>query len=78
MQHFFIGVLPLSDYLLKFYLTDGSIRHFDMKPYIEQGAFKVLKDISIFNSVYLDRLEGVEWEYKNLSLSRDTIIAHMY
>ena len=79
MKHTFIGVMPISsDYLLKFYLVDGSVRYFDMKPYIEQGAFKVLKDISIFNSVYLDKLEGIEWDCANLSLSKDTIIAHMY
>ena len=78
MTHLFIGVLPLSDFILKFYLTDGSIRLLDMKPYIELGDFKVLKNIDIFNSVYLDHLEGVCWDYKNLSLSKDTIIAHMY
>ncbi|WP_419756972.1 hypothetical protein ACNUKZ_15260 (plasmid) [Clostridium perfringens] len=78
MKHTFVGVMPMPNYLLKFYLTSGGVALFDMKPYIELGDFKVLKNIDIFNSVYLDRLEGVCWDYKNLSLSKDTIIAHMY
>lgn len=78
MEHTFIGVVPLADFLLKFYLTDGSVRLLDMKPYIELGDFKALKDFEVFKTVYLDRLEGVCWDYANLSLSKDTIIAHMH
>lgn len=78
MKHLFIGVVPLPDYMLKFFLKDGSIRLFNMKLYLTKGDFIVLQDWNIFKTVRLDTLEGVEWSYANLSLSKDTIIAHMY
>lgn len=78
MENTFIGVVPLSDYTLKFYLTDGSVRIFDVKPYLDKGDFIVLKNIDIFNTVFLDHLDGVCWDYKNISLSKDTIVAHMH
>lgn len=78
MNHTFIGVVPLPDYLLKFFLKDGSIRIFNMKPYLTKGDFTVLQDWNIFKTVKLDELQGIEWDYKNLSLSKDTIIANMF
>lgn len=51
---------------------------FNMKPYLTKGDFTVLKDWDIFKTVRLDQLEGVEWSYANLSISKDTIISHMY
>lgn len=78
MEHLFIGVVPTPNYILKFYLIDGSIRLFNVKPYLELGDFKALKDVTLFNTVRLDQFEGIEWDCYNLSLSKDTILSHMY
>lgn len=74
----FLGVVPMDGYFLKFYLNSGGIAILDMKPYLDKGDFIVLRDWNIFKTVRLDDLEGVEWSYANLSLSKDTILANMY
>ena len=78
MSHIFLGVAPLDGYLLKFSLNSGGFALLDMKPFLEQGDFIILKDLKLFKTVKLDELQGIEWDSVNLSLSRDTIIANMY
>lgn len=78
MKHLFIGVVPMDGYLLKFYLNSGGIALLDMKPFLEKGDFIKLKDWEVFKTVKLDALQGIEWSYANLSLSKDTILSHMY
>lgn len=74
----FKSVKALPNYVLEFKLKNDTIKHFDMKPYLERGDFKSLKNWDIFKTVKLDYLEGIEWNYKNLSISKDTILAHLY
>lgn len=74
----FTKVIVLDNYILELHLKDGSIKYFDMKPYLNKGDFKKLRDINLFKTVRLDVLEGIEWDYKNLSLSRDTLEKYMY
>ncbi len=31
--------------------NNGEVKHFDVKPYLNIGLFKELKDLSLFNSV---------------------------
>jgi hypothetical protein len=56
-----VNVKPEKDYMLRLCFTNGEIRHFDVKPYLELGIFKELKDVTLFNSVRPDGL-SVEWE----------------
>ena len=44
-------VKPLDGYKLLLTFENGEERIFDMKPYLEKGIFKELKDKSLFNSV---------------------------
>ena len=46
-----VKVKPLEDYKLLLVFDNGEERIKDMKPYLERGVFKELKDISFFNSV---------------------------
>jgi hypothetical protein len=55
-----IDVKPEADYMLCLWFTNGEIKRFDVKPYLEKGIFKELKDLSVFNSVK-PFLGSVQW-----------------
>ncbi len=54
-------VIPAENYNLILTFNNGEKRLFDMKPYLESGIFKELKDVSKFNKVRLV-FDTVEWE----------------
>jgi len=53
-------VKPSNNYLLILTFENGEKREFDMKPYLETGIFKELKDLSVFNSVRVC-FDSIEW-----------------
>ncbi len=53
-------VTPLNDYTLRLKFKNGEEKVFDMKPYLETGIFKALKDESIFKTVKVS-FDTVEW-----------------
>lgn len=60
MNRELISVTPASDYKLILTFTNNEVRIFDMKPYLDLGIFKELKDISLFRSVRKS-FDTVEW-----------------
>ena len=62
-----------SDYTLDVVLSDGRSGTFDVKPYLEKGVFKQLKDISYFKQVK-PLFCGIVWPNEQ-DLSADTIEA---
>ena len=44
-------VKPQSDYHLLLTFTNGEVKLFDMKPYLNYNMFKPLKDIGFFKAV---------------------------
>ncbi len=54
-------VKPNPDYTITLVFTNGEVRRFDVKPYLNTGIFQELKDMSIFNSVK-PFLGSVQWE----------------
>lgn len=54
-------VKPLDEYKLLLTFENGEERIFDMKPFLEKGIFKDLKDKSLFNSVKIS-YDSIEWE----------------
>jgi hypothetical protein len=56
-----IHVRAKPDYLLELTFSNGEIRLFNMKPYLEVGVFKELQDPSVFNSVK-SVLGSVQWQ----------------
>jgi hypothetical protein len=46
-----VKVEPNADYTLHVWFTNGEEGILDMKPYLEKGIFRDLKDLSVFNSV---------------------------
>ncbi|MBC8492991.1 MAG: DUF2442 domain-containing protein, partial [Chloroflexi bacterium] len=39
------------DYTLTLTFTNGEVKRFDVKPYLNIGIFQELRDLSVFNSV---------------------------
>ena len=53
-------VQPLSEYQLLLTFENGEKRLFDMKPYLDKGLYKELKDKSKFRSVRVS-FDSIEW-----------------
>lgn len=56
------NVKPMSDYKLTLTFANGEVKVFDVKPYLNIGVFRELKDPSLFNSVK-PFLGSVQWEH---------------
>ncbi|MFK7900986.1 MAG: DUF2442 domain-containing protein [Cyclobacteriaceae bacterium] len=56
-----INVEPLEDYQLVITFENSEKRMFDMKPYLDKGVFKELKDKRLFNTVRVS-FDSIEWE----------------
>jgi Protein of unknown function (DUF2442) len=54
------NVKPQNNYILLLTFENGEKRQFDMKPYLEIGIFKELKDISLFKTVKI-HFDSIEW-----------------
>jgi len=55
------AVKPNPDYTITLVFTNGEVRRFDVKSYLNTGIFQELKDISVFNSVK-PFLGSVQWK----------------
>ncbi|MDR0546907.1 MAG: DUF2442 domain-containing protein [Dysgonamonadaceae bacterium] len=64
-------VKPQQDYTLHLWFKNGEEGIFDVKPYLDKGIFRELKDLSMFNSVHPDGL-SIEWD-NEASLCPDTV-----
>ena len=53
-------VKPLSNYKLELTFENKEIRVFDVKPYLDTGLFKTLKDEKKFNMVKVS-YDTIEW-----------------
>ena len=54
-------VTPLSNYQLLVSFSNGAKKYFDVKPYLDKGIFKELKNIDLFNSVHVF-LGSIAWD----------------
>ena len=55
------AVKPQEDYLLLLTFENGEKGQFDMKPYLDLGLFRELKDNRLFNTVRTS-FDTIEWE----------------
>ncbi|MDR2835637.1 MAG: DUF2442 domain-containing protein [Bacteroidales bacterium] len=53
-------VQPLLDYKLELTFENNEIRIFDIKPYLNTGLFKTLKDENLFNGVKIS-FDTIQW-----------------
>lgn len=54
-------VTPLPDYTLQLTFDNGEKRQFDLKPYLNFGLFKELRDPDKFKMVRIS-FDTIEWE----------------
>ena len=54
-------VQPNSDYTVTLWFTNGEKGIFDMKPYLDIGVFKELKDLKLFKEVK-PFLGSIQWK----------------
>ncbi|WXT99535.1 MAG: hypothetical protein Ctma_0234 [Catillopecten margaritatus gill symbiont] len=66
-----IEVKANENYTLDVKLSNGMEGLFDVKPYMDKGVFKQLKDKGIFKNVYPQSV-GIAW-HTGQDLSADTI-----
>ncbi len=52
-----------KDHTLELKFDDGSVRLFDVKPYLNMGVFRELKDISYFSNVSV-AYGTVQWPHE--------------
>jgi hypothetical protein len=48
-----IAATANDDFTLNLEFNDGSVRRFDVKPYLETGIFRELKDLDYFRNIRL-------------------------
>ena len=54
------SVRPLSEYQLLLTFENGEKKVFDMKPYLDKGIYKELKDENKFKTVRIS-FDSIEW-----------------
>ncbi len=64
-------VKPKKDFSLQLTFSNGEVKRFDVKPYLNIGIFKELKDLRLFNSVK-PFLGSIQWA-NGLDLCPDTL-----
>lgn len=70
-MHKVIDVTANDDFTLDLKFNDGSVRKFDVKPYLEYGIFKELKDINYFKRIKI-AFGTVQWQNEQ-DISPDTL-----
>ena len=70
-MHKVVGVKANDDFSLYLRFDDGSMRRFDVKPYLEYGVFQELKDKSYFKRVKV-AFGTVQWPNEQ-DISPDTL-----
>ena len=69
------AVKPLSEYRIYVEIDDGRKGVFDLKPYLEGGVFRELKDIHYFNQVGI-LFGAVTWPHEQ-DIAPETLLAEM-
>ena len=64
-------VKPQQNFTLVLTFTNGEVKSFDVKPYLDIGLFKELRDVSLFNSVK-PCLGSIQWA-NGVDLCPDTL-----
>jgi hypothetical protein len=70
-----VTVRPLSDYKIYVELENGTKGIFDVRPFLEHGIFRELKDINYFNQVGI-ALGAVTWPNEQ-DIAPETLLAQI-
>jgi hypothetical protein len=69
------SVKPLPDYQLYLEIQDGRKGVLDLKPYLDKGVFRELKDINYFNQVGI-LFGAITWPHDQ-DIAPETLLAEM-
>ena len=66
-----VAVKANEDFSLDLKFNDGSVKRFDVKPYLDMGVFKELKDVDYFKQVKI-AFGTVQWLHEQ-DISPETL-----
>ena len=66
-------VKPLTDYRIQVEIADGRKGIFDLKPYLDHGVFRELRDVNYFNQVGI-LFGAVTWPHEQ-DIAPETLLA---
>ena len=69
------SVKPLSDYRIYVELENGCKGTFDLKPYLDQGVLRELRDVHYFGQVGI-QFGAVTWPHEQ-DIAPETLLAEM-
>ena len=69
------SVRPLDDFRIYVEINDGRKGIFDLKPYLDRGVFRELRDVQYFNRVGIV-LGAVTWPNQQ-DIAPETLVAEM-
>ncbi len=69
------AVKPLADYCIYVEISDGRKGIFDLKPYLDRGVFRELRDVHYFNQVSI-LFGAVTWPHDQ-DIAPETLLAEM-
>ena len=69
------AVEPLPDYRILVEIADGRKGVFDLKPYLNHGIFRELRDVTYFNQVGI-LFGAVTWPHEQ-DIAPETLLAEM-
>ena len=68
-------VKPMSDYRIYVEIEDGRKGVFDLKPYLNHGVFRQLRDVNYFNQVGI-LFGAVTWPHEQ-DIAPETLLAEL-
>ncbi|WP_283705121.1 DUF2442 domain-containing protein [Clostridium perfringens] len=66
-----------DNFIIEFTTGAGDVLYFNLKPFLDLGDFKKLKNLELLHDCEIDELGGLNWRC-GVSLSYDTLMAHAY
>jgi hypothetical protein len=66
-----VSVKPLDNYKLALMFKNNEQRCFDVKPLLETGVFRSLKDLEVFNTVKVC-FDSISWD-NNVDIAPETL-----
>jgi len=67
-----VSVKPLEDYMLQVTFSDNAVKIYDIKPLLDKGIFKRLKNPLLFKKAYVD-YGTVVWENGEIDIAPETL-----
>ena len=71
-----VSVKPMENYLSQVTFSDNAVKTYDVKPLLDKGVFKKLKNIFVFKKAYVD-YGTVVWENGEIDIAPETLYGNI-